>query len=182
MIICECGHGIEEHDSHGCQVWLKHEYFYKTLPCQCTLSASLIEARYWARRMMKERDELQLELDLLKTRFNIQELAINNLGIQAGEQFERAQENDKNAAYWAGMWAAENKECNKLQEQTIEMWTIEEFVKYKKQLEIAEEAIKKARTVVAEKHHKEDTIYLKPNLVAYEILDNALAEINKEGG
>jgi hypothetical protein len=131
MIICDCGHDCYCHFSQGCAY------------CGCVESFSTIEARYWARKMVRERDELQLELDLLKTRFNIQELA---------------------------------------REQTIEMWTIEEFVKYKKQLEIAEEAIKKARTVVAEKHHKEDTIYLKPNLVAYEILDNALAEINKEGG
>jgi hypothetical protein len=144
MIICDCKHDIKKHMDNGCYA-AKTEYKRNTMDemCDCRLSKETVEARYWARKMMSERDELQLELDLLKTRFNIQELA---------------------------------------REQTIEMWTIEEFVKYKKQLEIAEEAIKKARTVVAEKHHKEDTIYLKPNLVAYEILDNALAEINKEGG
>jgi hypothetical protein len=144
MIICDCKHDIKKHMDNGCYA-AKTEYKRNTMDemCDCRLSKETVEARYWARKMMSERDELQLELDLLKTRFNIQELA---------------------------------------REQTIEMWTIEEFVKYKKQLEIAEEAIKKARTVVAEKHHKGDMIYLKPNLVAYEILDNALAEINKEGG
>jgi hypothetical protein len=153
MIICDCKHDIKKHMDNGCYA-AKTEYKRNTMDemCDCRLSKETVEARYWARKMMRERDELQLELDFLKVRFNIQELATNLLQSQLEE------------------------------EPSIEMWTIEEFVKYKKQLEIAEEAIKKARTVVAEKHHKGDMIYLKPNLVAYEILDNALAEINKEGG
>jgi hypothetical protein len=132
MIICyACGHEILEHN------WKCRHIVSDILgqrECKCNIGEQTCEARYWARKMMRERDVFYGELEKA-------EEEIKRLGIQAGEQFERAQENDKNAAYWAGMWATENKECNKLheqaQEQTIEMWTIEEFVKYKKQLEIA---------------------------------------------
>lgn len=48
-IICECGHDCKNHDNNGCTWWVEHKDKRKKLPCQCTLSAMLVEARYWAR-------------------------------------------------------------------------------------------------------------------------------------
>ena len=50
MIICECGHGMNEHycDGAGCM--------YVMSGCGCELTPGIIEARYWARRMMAERE------------------------------------------------------------------------------------------------------------------------------
>ena len=61
-IFCEdCGHGIEIHSGFGC------EYPPKSMwsNCDCTLSNDTVEARYWARRMMIERDVLQAVNELL---------------------------------------------------------------------------------------------------------------------
>lgn len=57
-IVCECGHGIEEHyadwDANCCH------------SCACLLSNNAVEARYWARRMMTERDALSAKLEIAK--------------------------------------------------------------------------------------------------------------------
>jgi len=49
MIICDCGHGMEDHDN---------TLYLGCMHCGCDHSKETIEARYWARRMMKERDEI----------------------------------------------------------------------------------------------------------------------------
>ena len=71
MITCECGHGIEEHSEFGC------EYPPKSMwsNCDCTISKDTIEARYWARRMMKERDEALVEVKDIQHGFDLQHRA-----------------------------------------------------------------------------------------------------------
>lgn len=62
-IICECGHGIEEHRilSHGCT----HDMGIGQLPdgnyhklCDCNLTPQAVEARYVARRAHKRYNQL----------------------------------------------------------------------------------------------------------------------------
>ena len=71
-IICECGHGIEEHGLLGCI----DPKVARWNDCNCKLPKEAVEARYWARVMVaryigrvmwcemleKERDDLQTEL------------------------------------------------------------------------------------------------------------------------
>jgi hypothetical protein len=57
MIICECGHGIFHHGREGCSYAISHTHKLNELEfCGCELTTQAVEARYWARRMMKERD------------------------------------------------------------------------------------------------------------------------------
>jgi hypothetical protein len=60
-IVCECGHGIGEHAHIGCK-HMKRDMAGK-YKCECGASPNLVEARYWARKMMAERDALQKDLD-----------------------------------------------------------------------------------------------------------------------
>lgn len=62
MIICECGHGIDEHNGLGC--WHIVDVISRKY-CTCRIRRDTVEARYWARRMMKERDTLQDQLDVV---------------------------------------------------------------------------------------------------------------------
>ena len=57
-IICTCGHGIGLHDNDICGGF---ERLLEPL-CKCRLSSEAVEARDWARKMMKERDKLKATL------------------------------------------------------------------------------------------------------------------------
>jgi hypothetical protein len=52
MITCECGHKLDDHDVGYCNQWELND-----CACECSLNWDAVEARYWARRMMKERDD-----------------------------------------------------------------------------------------------------------------------------
>lgn len=52
MIICDCGHGINGHGTLGCI----DTYIAKWKACGCKLAPEVVEARYWARRLLVERD------------------------------------------------------------------------------------------------------------------------------
>ena len=55
MIVCECGHGIEKHN-YKCRAKADNRVY--PAQCSCGLSHDAVEARYWARRMMAERNEI----------------------------------------------------------------------------------------------------------------------------
>ena len=55
-IVCACGHGIEEHHADE---YCNHCH---ADGCACLLSDDAVEARDWARKMMKERDALKQSL------------------------------------------------------------------------------------------------------------------------
>jgi hypothetical protein len=85
-IICECGHRIEKHSPNGCKSFkLISPYGY--FECTCSLSYSTVEARYWARRMKKERDEQALKYVQLWN---------ENANLQASIDDAR----DKNLSLW----------------------------------------------------------------------------------
>ena len=56
-IMCVCGHAMNCHGSDYCD----QGHWDET--CNCHLSRGIVEARYWARRMKRERDELQARKD-----------------------------------------------------------------------------------------------------------------------
>lgn len=57
-IICKCGHSVEVHNQFNCTF-----AFEKENECRCPLGKETVIARYWARRMSKERDEAKKILD-----------------------------------------------------------------------------------------------------------------------
>jgi flagellar biosynthesis regulator FlaF len=100
-------------------------------------------------------------------------------GEEMSDSFDTASEDLK---YHRELWAKIDALCKQLEECHEASHTYENtLILTRSQLGVAIEAMEKARVAVAEKHHKEDAIYFKPNLVAYEILDDALAEINRIG-
>jgi hypothetical protein len=83
-IICECGHKAYEHNrfaGYNCH-WKKFN-----VNCECHLSKETVEARYWARRMKKERDEQALRYVQLWN---------ENASLQADMDDAR----DKNLSLW----------------------------------------------------------------------------------
>lgn len=90
-ILCNCGHSTYYHGNKGCIV------------CECLLSVSVIEARYWAIKMMKERDsQARIRKDLLDTYWSL-----------AGEYILASREAKNNANFIASM----QKEDYELREQ-----------------------------------------------------------------
>ena len=74
-IICECGHKVGS-----------HSYLYNQcladirggIQCPCLLSYDAVEARYWARRMMKERDAMEHNLRVFEHRGNALQAKLND--------------------------------------------------------------------------------------------------------
>ncbi len=50
-IICQCGHPVEVHNLFNCTFAFEREH-----ECHCPLGEETIIARYWAVKMMRERD------------------------------------------------------------------------------------------------------------------------------
>jgi hypothetical protein len=142
-IICECGHKAYEHNrfaGYNCH-WKKFN-----VNCECHLSKETVEARYWARRMMKEKEVYKNAWSKLFWKYN-----------------DCLSERDTLRA-----------ELKKTRELSIEMWTIDEFVKYKKQLEVAKKALRniisKPLYAYGDNEAATDMVYT---------ANNALAEIEK---
>lgn len=53
-IICECGHKLERHNGSHCTQCVVEGSKWET----CTRNFHTVEARYWAKRLLAERDEL----------------------------------------------------------------------------------------------------------------------------
>lgn len=75
-IMCDCGHGIDEHFSINC-----------THPqCTCEISKDAVEARYWANKAISECKTLRAQLAIAKEAMDTAE----NLYPDLSKLFDKA--------------------------------------------------------------------------------------------
>ena len=60
MIICECGHKLDDHDVGHCNQWELND-----CDCECSLNWDAVEARYWAKRYYNRFNRMEYYSNLL---------------------------------------------------------------------------------------------------------------------
>ena len=70
-IICDCGHNAKDHSNIYCRCLID---ISKGILCPCRLSQDAVEARYWARHIMKEKKAWQ-------TKYNIIVAVLKSMGF-----------------------------------------------------------------------------------------------------